>query len=226
MRKKIILALISLCLCLAVSNAALSDIPEIDLSTFSLNDLNQLWLDISKEFTKHHKTDSNEEKKILNIVKNEVENYYTESGITVDWAWYGWEYEYTRDKDLFTLSTHLNYKDKDDRSQHVNVASELYLTDEEFHIYRISLNNEVIKQSNYALPKNLLINTDNVIINKMTGINLSLLSTSELHEIEKLIDQEKEANHTPRNRDAAGKALEKFVEQLYADRGIERIEWP
>ena len=109
LRKALRIFLSLVVLSILIFQTALADIPAVDLSTLSLDELNLLRTDINTEIKSHHETDSKVEERVLNAVKLVTERYYSEKGIKISWAWHSWEYTYSRNGDNLTLSTHLDY---------------------------------------------------------------------------------------------------------------------
>ena len=225
MKKVLSILVFTLVLCLCVPLVVSAEIPSVDLSTFSLEELNQIKSDISAESKLHHETNSKVEDGIQNAVKAMTEQYYSEKGITVSWAWYGWEYNYSRNFDFFTFSTHLDYEDSEKKSHKVDVSAELYYDGTAYQVYRLTLDKEQVFASDYVLPDNLLIDTSSVTVNEKTGINLSLLSASELKEFERTVQKEIDTNHNPRNSSRVNDALKKAVENHFSALGVS-VDWP
>lgn len=225
MRKVLSILTFTLVLCLWLPLAGNAEAPNVDLTTFSLEELNQIKADISAEYKLHHEINSKIEEGVLKAVKSMTEQYFSQMRITVSWAWYSWEYNYTRDHDFFTLSTHLDYKDSENKGHKVDVFAEVYYDGSAYHVYRLTLDKEQAFSSDYVLPDNLLIDTSSITINKKTGINLSLLSTSDLKDFEKIVQREIDTNHTPRNSGKVNDALKKAVEAHFSALGVS-VNWP
>lgn len=226
MIKKIRAIVLLLLLFVISASMCLAEVPELCLSTFSLSELNQLKKDIETEQKLHHNVTSTIENKLLKIVKDEVSKVYAAKGIEISWPWAGWNYDYNRNKDFFTLTTHTEYKDEAKKNQKVSVYAELYFDGTAFNIYKLSLDNAVIIFSDYDLPDNLLIDTTNTVINEKTGINLSLLSFEELNELESLIQNEISFNHEPKNSSAINDILKAKVEDYFSSKGTASVSWP
>ena len=225
MRKSVAAISIVLVLCLGWCLTGIAEIPQVDLSIFSLEELNQLKADISAETKLHHETNSKVEDDVLKVVKAETEAYFSQRGFTVSWAWYGWEYTYSRNMDLFTCSTHLDYEDADKKSHKVDVYAEMYYDGSAYQLYRLSLDKEQVFASAYVLPENQYIDTASATINEKTGINLSLLSANELKEFERTVQKEISTNHDPKNTSKVGDVLKKAVEDHFSALGVS-VDWP
>lgn len=225
MRKALWIIVSTLILCLCLSFAGHAEIPSVDLSTFSLEELNQVKADIASETKLHHETSAKVQEDVLKTVKAATEQYYSEKGITVSWAWYDWEYKYTRNFDFFTLTTHLDYEDSEKKGHKVDVSAELYYDGSAYHVYRLMLDKEQVYSSDYVLPANLLIDTGSVTVNEKTGINLSLLTASELKDFERFVQKEIDTNHNPRNSSRVNDTLKKTVEAHFSALGV-KVDWP
>ena len=69
LRKALRIFLSLVVLSILIFQTALADIPAVDLSTLSLDELNLLRTDINTEIKAHHETDSKVEERVLNAVK-------------------------------------------------------------------------------------------------------------------------------------------------------------
>ena len=78
MRKALWIIVSTLILCLCLSFAGHAEIPSVDLSTFSLEELNQVKADIASETKLHHETSAKVQEDVLKAVKAATEQYYSE----------------------------------------------------------------------------------------------------------------------------------------------------
>ena len=223
-RLAVALALI-LVLCFALC-AGLAAVPSVDLSVMSASDLKQLQKDVQAEIKLHHEMNSNTEEAVKKAVESVTEEYYRQQGVSVSWAWYGWEYDYKRDKDFFTFNTHLDYKDSNNKNHQVKVAADLIWDGKEYKVYHLYLDKKLTLSDETGIHSEHLIDTSNVVVNEKTGINLSLVSELDLKDLEKAVKKEIDNNHNPRNSGRVNDVLKKTVEKLYVDKGIEKVEWP
>ena len=212
-----------LCLCLICTGYA--EVPSVDLSTFSLAELTQFQADIRAENRLHHETDAEVEAGVLEAVKAVTEDYYAAQGITVSWAWYGWEYSYSRNYDFLTFSSHLDYEDAEKKSHRVDVAADLYYDGLAYNVYQLFLNKEQVLTQTDDVPDTLLVDTGHVTINRKTGINLSLLQPEDLKELDGAIEKEIQENHKPHNSSQVNGVLKKTVEAHFAEQGV-TVSWP
>ena len=107
MRRFIVAFAVLLVLCAALCTG-MATVPSVNLSILSATDLNQLQKDVQSEIKLHHETNSKTEEAVKKAVESVTEEYYRQKDISISWAWYGWEYDYKRDKDFFTFNTHLD----------------------------------------------------------------------------------------------------------------------
>lgn len=223
--RRLVIALVAFVLC-AVVCAGLAEIPELDLSRMSAANLNQLQKDIEAENRLHHEMNSQTESGVKKAAESAVEAYYRDQGITVSWAWHGWEYQYQRDKDFFTFATHLDHKDSGGKNRQVKVSAELYWDGKEYVVYRILLDQQQVFALEGKIPEDHLVDSSNVVINEKTGMNLSLLSADELKELGKQVKAEITANHDVRNSGQVNNVLKKTVEEQLMKKGAQKVEWP
>ena len=210
---------------MTILSMGFAELPNVNLSMLPLSTLQGLQDDISTEIRQHHTMISRIEEAILQAVKTATEAYYADQGITVSWAWFGWEYQYAREKDFFTFHSHLDYTDSENRGHRVNVDAELYLQGTEYLVHRLYLDGSLVVSDDVELPESLIVDPSHMIINEKTGINLSLLSEEELGELERRIEEEIQLNHTTGNSALVNDVLKKTVEQFFSGRGV-TVEWP
>jgi len=225
MRKGYLISIIVLFLCLLLNVAGSAEIPDVDLSTFSLEELTRIKTDITSERKNHHEINSGIKDKMLKTGKQAAEQYFAEKGFKVSWPWLDWDYKLVREYDLFTLTTFLNYEDENKKNHKVDVYAELYYDGNDCAVYRLMLDKEEVFISDYSLPDNLLIDIDSITVNEITGINLSLLNADELKDFEETVQKEIDATHTPRNSDKVNEAVKKAVEAHFTDLGVS-VNWP
>ena len=225
MRKAVGAVLAVFLLCFCGFGAVRAEIPKTDLSLCTAEELNQIRADIDTENQIHHTVNSTVEDEVLRAVKAGAEEYYQAKGITVSWAWYDWEYSYTRDVDLLTCSTHLTYTGAGSRNRRVDVEAEVVWDGKEYRLYRLTLDGEQVFRGGFALPDSRLVDSSLATVNEATGINLSLLSPDELKELDKTVQREIDANHTPRDSGRVRDLVRKTVEASLPE-GSAAAEWP
>lgn len=225
MRRYIVAFIVLLVLC-ALMCAGLAAVPSVDLSVMSASDLKQLQKDVQAEIKLHHEMNSTTENDVKKVAESVTEEYYRQKGISISWAWHGWEYDYKRDKDFFTFNTHLDYKDSDNKNHQVKMSADLIWDGKEYRVYHLYLDKQLVLSDETGIPSEHLIDTSNVVINEKTGLNLSVVSETDLKDLEKEVKKELDNNHNPRNSGRVNDVLKKTVEKLYADKGIKKVEWP
>jgi len=211
--------------CLAIFSAGVAEKIDPDLSTLSLSALTQLKTDIATEIRQHHTIISRIEEAVLGTVQKTTEEYYAAQGITVSWAWYGWEYQYAREKDVFTFHSHLDYTDEENRGHQVKVDAEVYWDGTDYVVHSLFLDGQLAFSNGVELPENGIIDQRLIIVNERTGINVSLLSAEELNELNRKVEREIDANHTPKNSGKVNDVLKKTVDDYYSGLGV-KVEWP
>lgn len=225
MRQFIVAFTVLLVLCLALC-ASLAAVPSLNLFVMSASDLKQLQKDIQTEIKAHHEMNSTTENAVKDTVESVTEKYYQQKGISISWAWHSWEYDYKRDKDFFSFKTHLDYKDSNNTNHQVKVAADLIWDGREYRLYHLYLDNQLALSDEANIPSEHLIDISNMVVNEKTGLNLSLVSEADLKDLEKAVQRELDNNHNPRNSGRVNDILKKTVEKIYADKGIQKVEWP
>lgn len=205
---------------------ASSDNTDINLSILSLDELNQLKKDIDTENDLHYRTNGKMEDAIYKIVKQEVENYYSVKGCTISWPWFGWDYHYSREKDLFSFSSHVDYRNAENAGGKSDVSAELIFDGNSYSIYRLFIDKDLIISSDYILPDNLIADQNNLVIFEKTGYNLSLLNSEELENLKQRVNREIETNHNPHNSGKVHEVVKKTIEEYYLHRGVSSVAWP
>lgn len=222
-------AVLTLCVVFFTSfyGAGYSEKPVFDWYHMQVADLTALRSDIYAEYNLHHSVSSAQEDEILTIVKKETANYYYNKKIDISWAWYGSEYKYTRDMDYFTLDTHIDYKDSNNKNRQVKVKSELLLNGDSFSLVYLKTDDAVIIDEKSSLPADLYINKELATVNEKSGTNLSLLTSQELTALEKDVNSAITSYHTVDSRDESEvkKAVKREVEHYFSNEGIE-VSWP
>ena len=209
----------------ALGKPAAAETALLDLSDYSVTELHLLESEIEREKTLHHTVSDSVREAVLRTVQTVTEELYAQRGITVSWAWYDWEYEYSRDGDFLTFASHLDYKDKSGKGYRNRVNAGLYYDGETYHVYRLKLDNEVVINEEKSVPAEKLVAVENAVIDRRSALNLSLLSVEELNALENRIRQEMDANHTPRETDRVNAALRQRVDAFFAEKGVS-VEWP
>ena len=121
----------------------------IDLFTMTEEALENLKEDVSDELKENHKPESGIKDAVLDLVKENIEEFYSNKGYEVSWAWF--DYDYTREWNLYTLTTHINYKNDQDSGDAL-VYAEAYPIDSEYALVYLSSGDDIILDKRESLP--------------------------------------------------------------------------
>lgn len=213
-----------LALCFAAACAALAENQVPDLSRTPLSVLNQIKQDIAEEYRIHYDIDDLTREDVIRAAKEAVEDYYTTTrGRVISWAWHSWEYQVTRDRDLFTFSSHVDYMEAG-RERKEDVKAALYRDGTGYRVYELTLGNSM-SRTEAVIPDSRILDESRMVINRRTGFNLSLMTRDELHALETQVDRQIVLNHYAGSTGRVNYILRTKVEELFRQRGI-RISWP
>ena len=202
-----------------------AEVSQLNLSRTSREELLQFMDEISSVIDLYHSTSSNLESELLGRVKTSVESYFDKKDISVSWPWF--DYSYSRDGDLYTVSTHVEYRDSNNKKQEPNVYSELFSVDDNIQIYYLTIGNEAIIDSRNMLPNSIWDKEPEPIISTITGLNLTDYTTDELHSLLNQTTDELKRNHEPKSsvtdtiRSMTVTATEKYLSERDST-----ISWP
>lgn len=177
-----------------IFTGALAEGVDVDLSELTLEQLNAFSADIDAEIKLHHRPDSNTESAVLSATQDVVESYFSEQGIEISWAWV--DYEYSREWDFYTLSTHIDYRDALDEKHKPDVYAELFPENGEYVVYYLLVGTEVLVNRREELPEVLWAEEPQGIVNEATNTDLSKVSAEELKSLKTAIKDEIKANHS------------------------------
>lgn len=121
----------------------------IDLFTMTEEALENLKEDVSDELKENHKPESGIKDAVLDLVKENIEEFYSNKGYEVSWAWF--DYDYTREWNLYTLTTPINYKNDQDSGDAL-VYAEAYPIDSEYALVYLSSGDDIILDKRESLP--------------------------------------------------------------------------
>lgn len=121
----------------------------IDLFTMTEEALENLKEDVSDELKEDHKPESGIKDAVLDLVKENIEEFYSNKGYEVSWAWF--DYDYTREWNLYTLTTPINYKNDQDSGDAL-VYAEAYPIDSEYALVYLSSGDDIILDKRESLP--------------------------------------------------------------------------
>lgn len=82
-------------------------------------------------------------------MKENIEEFYSNKGYEVSWAWF--DYDYTREWNLYTLTTPINYKNDQDSGDAL-VYAEAYPIDSEYALVYLSSGDDIILDKRESLP--------------------------------------------------------------------------
>lgn len=208
-----------------VTYSMAESLPPPELSEMATVELQELLDDISSEIKGHHELKHEEEKLILSIVKDKAEQFYASQGIKITWAWI--RYDYSRNRDLYSLETHLDYKDATGKAQKKKVIGEMFPIDGSLTLIYLQIGDQEVINYRSQLPENLLLENSPHTINDRTGMDLSVLDKSQLKQLEGFVREEINTNHKPKGA-TEGKVhslVKAAVEEIFSEKGIS-ISWP
>lgn len=132
------------------SALAETDVEEFELSSMTLEQLNQLKAAIDDEIRINHTPDNVGKEAILDATKDIVEKAFADRGITVSWAWV--DYKYTKDWDSYTLATHIDYYDASSTKVKPDVYAEGNVVDGICNLTFVQVGDEVLLSPSSPVP--------------------------------------------------------------------------
>lgn len=132
------------------SALAETDVEEFELSSMTLEQLNQLKAAIDDEIRINHTPDNVGKEAILDATKDIVEKTFADRGITVSWAWV--DYKYTKDWDSYTLATHIDYYDASSTKVKPDVYAEGNVVDGICNLTFVQVGDEVLLSPSSPVP--------------------------------------------------------------------------
>lgn len=132
------------------SALAEADVEEFELSSMTLEQLNQLKAAIDNEIRINHTPDNVGKEAILDATKDIVEKAFADRGITVSWAWV--DYKYTKDWDSYTLATHIDYYDASSTKVKPDVYAEGNVVDGICNLTFVQVGDEVLLSQSAPVP--------------------------------------------------------------------------
>ena len=127
-----------------------TDVEEFELSSMTLEQLNQLKAAIDDEIRINHTPDNVGKEAILDATKDIVEKAFADRGITVSWAWV--DYRYTKDWDSYTLATHIDYYDASSTKVKPDVYAEGNVVDGICNLTFVQVGDEVLLSPSAPVP--------------------------------------------------------------------------
>ena len=132
------------------SALAETGVEEFELSSLTLEQLNQLKAAIDDEIRINHTPDNVGKEAILDATKDIVEKAFADRGITVSWAWV--DYKYTKDWDSYTLATHIDYYDASSTKVKPDVYAEGNVVDGICNLTFVQVGDEVLLSQSSTVP--------------------------------------------------------------------------
>ena len=202
---------------------------EIDISYLILDDLEVVKQNVDKAIAVYHTDISYKESDtVLDMVKDAAEKYLRGNGAaSVSWPWIGWDYKYKRNWDWFSVNTHLDYKDNNDKNHRVDVYGEVFLSGKP-ELICLKLGDEMVLDQRTSLPSDLWQNVTEHFIDLKTGTDLTVLSEADLRAFKKSIEEEIKQNHKPTSAetDKTYNCVKNFIETYCAEKGCGPVSWP
>ena len=187
-----------------------------DLSGLTAEELAQLASDIDNELKQNHQESNRQKEQTLAKVEEEISAYYAAQGINISLAWFPSETTYSRDRNIFTVDTYIDYTD-DSGKHREDVYAELYLEDGSFSVTYLLVGGTAIINERERMER-----TVQGVINGATQINLGAYSEVELNALKSKVQSEISRNHTPSERVAnlAISLTKMETEQYFVDRDL------
>ena len=179
---------------------AMAERPEVDMTRLGREELNSIIEDVETEMERHHELSSGSQDAVLAATKEITEDYFSDQGIEISWAWI--DYTYTRDWDFYTLTTHIDYKDSAGSSQNPDVYSEVLYEDGDYNVYYLSVDTDVVLDKRDELPEENWTRTPESHINETIGLDLAVMPREELEGLYEQAEEEypKTTIRTPRRQ--------------------------
>lgn len=125
----------------------------MNLSKVSVSDLTALKTAIEREIKANHSTNSTTNSVVLSLTKLEIEKYFAQQNINVSWAWF--DYDYTCDWGLYTLTTPINYRNSEDKNQKSIVYAESYPIAGQYTLTYLTVDDTILVNRRDELPSDL-----------------------------------------------------------------------
>lgn len=198
---------------------------QLDLSKTSHYYLDLFVDEIDTVINKYHKTSSVLESELLAAVKTTVASHFINQGIDISWAWF--DYTYTKEGDYCTLTTHIDYRDSNGKSQSPSVYAELFPNDNAYEIYYLLVGEEVLIDNRSILPDTIWYNKPEAFISQATGLNLTDYSKADLQSFKAQAEEEIKTNHEPNStiKDVVFSLTTSYVEKYFSEKDA-TVSWP
>ena len=124
----------------------------IDLSTYTVGELDSLSTRTKKEIEKNHSVSKNVSSIVLTVTKSALEQYCLKNNIEIEsYAWYDSEYTYLRDWDYYWLETHVDYTKGSKSKKTDKLFSEVCFIDGNYDLVFLKMGSTVITDKRDAL---------------------------------------------------------------------------
>ena len=122
----------------------------IDLSVMTKDELEQLRSEIDAELKANHSTSNQEEKTILGLTKDYIEQYLiSQDAKSISWPWL--DYTYSKDWNFYTIRTNVTYKTVSGKNN-PNVYTELYEQNGVYGLYYAKIGDTVVLDNRKDIP--------------------------------------------------------------------------
>lgn len=203
----------------------MTDRANAELTRLGQEELIAIIEDIDAELERHHELDSDCRDAVLAATEEMTESYFNDQGIEITWAWV--DYTYTRDWDFYTLSTHIDYRDSEGKSQKPDVYSEVLYEDGDYNVYYLQIDSQSVLDKRDDLPETNWTSTPESEINEVTGLDLAIMTQPELRQWRQQVEKELSNNHTPDSKTShLIDSLAENVVDAYFDKQDADVSWP
>ena len=167
-----------------------------NLTTLTYMELQALADDIATASKTYHVPSKDEQKAVLAATQKVTEKHFADKGLKVSgWAWYDSEYSYTKDWDFYSVKTHLDYKDSNNKSKKSNVYSEVYDQDNIYTVIYLEIDDTAVLDKRSDNSDSLWSKQPKSFINQASGIDLSTYTEKELSSLYNKVKEEYEESH-------------------------------
>lgn len=191
MRRVWILALALIFTLAAVCQA--EEWEDINFAALTQGELEGLAADVDLAIERYHGMDLTTGGEMLLEARQAVESYFSRQGIDVSWAWV--DYSFARDWNLYTLETHVDYRDAAGVKRKPSVHAELLRENGGLELYFLRVGEEEVIDRRDELPDEPWSQQPEQIVNATTGLELSTLRKDELESLKSRAQAEIEASH-------------------------------
>ena len=168
-----------------------------NLSTLTYEELQGLLEDISSAKNTYHTPSKAQKASVLAVTQTAAQQYCAERRLQVtDWAWYDREYTYTKKWDLYTLKTHLDYKDINNKKHKADVYTEVYCQDGVYQVAYLKLGTSVVFDHRADYGNTFWFTQPRSKVNSATNIDLSTYTVEQLDNLSRKAQREIDQNHT------------------------------